>query len=167
MSTSVKSLEEKKAARRAYLAGYNSTPKAKVYQAEYRARPEVQVAKRAISAKFKASTEGKELLKEAAKRYRAKPEVKLARRNWILNRNYGISLEIYDKMLIESCGKCAICKLPFQNSTNEPVIDHDHATNKVRGLLHSSCNSALGFLNENHATLLGAIEYLKLDEPLI
>lgn len=157
--------------RKAYLAEYNSRPEVKAarkaYEAEYRARPEVKAAKRKIAAKHQSTVEGKASRKEASKRYRARPEAKLAQRKFMLKRNYGLSLEAYDEMLIESCGRCAVCKLPFQNSPNEPVIDHDHLTNTVRGLLHSNCNTALGFFDENHSALLGAIEYLKLDEPLL
>lgn len=35
---------------------------------------------------------------------------------------------------------CHICEMPFDNSNNKKVLDHDHLTGEVRGLAHVSCN---------------------------
>lgn len=40
-------------------------------------------------------------------------------------------------------------------------IDHDHQTGKVRGVLCSRCNMALGLLHDSPATLARLIEYLQ------
>ncbi|HBY12474.1 MAG TPA: hypothetical protein DEG78_04840 [Rhodobacteraceae bacterium] len=40
------------------------------------------------------------------------------------------------------------------------MIAHDHATGKVRGLLCSACNHALGQFKDNKAALFRAKEYL-------
>jgi len=40
------------------------------------------------------------------------------------------------------------------------LIAHDHATGKVRGLLCSACNHALGQFKDNKAALFRAKEYL-------
>jgi|DEB0MinimDraft_4_1074332.scaffolds.fasta_scaffold82317_1 hypothetical protein len=53
-------------------------------------------------------------------------------------------------------GKCATC-----GSTNRLCIDHDHKTNKPRGLLCHNCNTALGLVGDNLETLTNLIEYLK------
>jgi hypothetical protein len=50
-------------------------------------------------------------------------------------------------------GVCAICKAP--PPAGEPLhLDHDHATNEVRGLLCSGCNTGLGYLIENKTGLV-------------
>lgn len=42
-------------------------------------------------------------------------------------------------------GVCAVCKLPVDTAVKgEAVVDHDHQTGLIRGVLHRSCNSALG-----------------------
>ena len=117
----------------------------KARQAEYDAKPEVKAAKKAYEAKWK-----------------ARPENKVARKAYDLNEKYGLSIKEYDEMLIESCGKCALCSKPFDNYIKEPAIDHSHITGKVRGLLHAKCNKALGLFNEDLPTLLNAIKYLTL-----
>ncbi len=39
--------------------------------------------------------------------------------------------------------KCAICGKPF-TSRDKPVLDHDHDTGFIRGVLHNSCNGIEG-----------------------
>ena len=39
--------------------------------------------------------------------------------------------------------KCAICHRPF-TARDRPVLDHDHDTGYIRGVLHASCNGAEG-----------------------
>jgi hypothetical protein len=40
-------------------------------------------------------------------------------------------------------------------------VDHDHETNKIRGLLCSRCNTGLGLFFDNISNLENAILYLK------
>lgn len=82
-------------------------------------------------------------------------------REWHLKNKYGITVEDYDKMLMRQNGKCAIC------ATREPggsgkhfMVDHDHSTGKVRGLLCGRCNRGIGILDEDTGRLLSAVEYL-------
>ena len=60
---------------------------------------------------------------------------------------------------------CAICgksNFPMKSiSSGCLVVDHNHKTNKVRGLLCHNCNRALGLLQDNTETLENAINYLK------
>ena len=56
---------------------------------------------------------------------------------------------------------CGICKEPFANVPQFPDIDHDHETNKFRGLLCRKCNLGLGYFKDNEEILLSAVCYLR------
>lgn len=71
-------------------------------------------------------------------------------------KRYGITQQDYENLLLKQNGICAICKL-----STILVVDHDHQTLRVRGLLCSPCNSALGLFKESKSVLFQAIEYLK------
>jgi protein-arginine kinase activator protein McsA len=78
-------------------------------------------------------------------------------KNGRFKRLYGITLEQYLKMKDKQNGCCATCG-------KEPetlCVDHDHTTGKVRGLLCSNCNRALGFLQDNIDILRQAVKYLR------
>lgn len=55
-------------------------------------------------------------------------------------------MESYQRKLwIEQGKRCAICQKPIDLSIKgEGVLDHDHDTGWIRGLLHRSCNAAEG-----------------------
>ena len=73
---------------------------------------------------------------------------------------YGISVELYERLILEQNNLCKICKKPNSNG-RDLSIDHCHITGKVRGLLCNNCNVALGLLKENILVLEEAIRYLK------
>lgn len=83
-----------------------------------------------------------------------------------LKKHYGISFEEYMEMYEAQHGKCAICgstKPSFCSETGRSqtlVVDHCHASEKVRGLLCSSCNKGLGHFFDKPELLQKAIEYL-------
>jgi hypothetical protein len=56
---------------------------------------------------------------------------------------------------------CAICKTPVPNTKKGWNTDHDHKTNKVRGVLCGRCNSILGYAGERSEILQAAIAYLE------
>ena len=77
-----------------------------------------------------------------------------------------ITVEEYDKLLDAQQGKCAICgkKETVKSRWGTLIrlaIDHDHKTNKVRGLLCYKCNSFLGLANDDTNILFQAINYLR------
>ena len=84
------------------------------------------------------------------------------KRNTVLKRHYGITLEQYNQMFIEQNGCCAICERPASDFPKKLVVDHDHFTLKVRKLLCGLCNQMLGSSKENLETLQKAIEYLQV-----
>jgi len=67
---------------------------------------------------------------------------------------------LFDEMLEEQGGKCKICLL----ASDDFVIDHNHRTGKIRGLLCRKCNSALGMCNDDADVLLRAAHYLQATE---
>lgn len=82
-------------------------------------------------------------------------------------RDYGISLEVYQKLLVQQLGLCAICSIPSgsersnNNGYKSLSVDHDHKTGHVRGLLCSRCNKALGDLMDDPVLLRRAADYLE------
>lgn len=55
---------------------------------------------------------------------------------------------------------CAICGIDSITLGKELSIDHNHETQKIRGLLCNSCNTGLGFFKDSTTLLSIAIEYL-------
>lgn len=74
-------------------------------------------------------------------------------------REYGVTPEIFERMLVEQDLACAICHNGFGETI--PHIDHDHSTGEVRGLLCSNCNVGIGFLQDDPEVLRSAIKYLE------
>ena len=68
-----------------------------------------------------------------------------------------IDPKYYQSELIKQKGKCSICGKEMVRV----IIDHDHKTGKIRGLLCDKCNVALGFWKDDINTLHKAIEYLE------
>lgn len=83
----------------------------------------------------------------------------IIRRRSTLKNKYGLSLEGYEQLFEKQNGLCAICgKREEQNKLL--AVDHCHETGKVRGLLCSMCNTAIGKLNDDPKLLLKAVDYL-------
>lgn len=74
-------------------------------------------------------------------------------------KKYGISQSDYEALLNHQGGVCAICNRTMQGSRDE-VVDHDHKTGQVRGIIHGNCNIALGMLNDDPELLINAAKYL-------
>ena len=71
------------------------------------------------------------------------------------------------KFLIEFGGSCEICGETEKESGRVLIIDHDHITDRARGLLCQNCNSMIGFADcdvchTDHLRL--AINYLERKE---
>ena len=69
---------------------------------------------------------------------------------------YGLDNSAYNTLLQKYDGKCHICK-----QATATHVDHDHNTQKVRGILCRSCNIGLGFLGDSLEGVLAAAEYLR------
>lgn len=66
-------------------------------------------------------------------------------------------------MLVAQDFKCPICLRPFDGSRRgtKVAVDHDHATGKVRGLLHVQCNRGIGMLGDSRDNLVRAVAWLE------
>ena len=73
-------------------------------------------------------------------------------------RRYGIEPQEYLNIM-DAAQNCEICNISKENV--RLVFDHDHKTNKFRGILCDACNTGIGFLKDNIEILLSAIKYLE------
>lgn len=73
---------------------------------------------------------------------------------------HGLTYDEYQGLLAYQKGVCAICK---EDDGRDLVIDHDHDTGRVRGLLCRGCNVGIGMLGEGDH-LHNAIDYLSEPE---
>lgn len=102
--------------------------------------------------------------RETTARYRAKNRT--VGRKTHLSR-YGITIEEYERLAELQDNLCAICgcpetrKNPHTGQARHLSVDHDHKTGKVRALLCSPCNSALGHLRDDADRALAALIYLE------
>lgn len=69
---------------------------------------------------------------------------------------YGLSKKDYDALMKKSNGRCEICGI----TPKKLVIDHDHETGKIRGLLCPQCNAGLGMAKDNPSILKQMVRYL-------
>lgn len=106
----------------------------------------------------------REKAREACRRYQGKYPERTKRNNraQALRKNYGITIEVFEALLAKQNGRCAIC------GTDKPcgpgkklMVDHDHKTGRIRGLLCNHCNSTIGYALECPDRLKKAIAYLE------
>lgn len=102
------------------------------------------------------------------RRYQArhKEEIRRYAKDRLLRRDYGLSIEEYERLHELQEGRCAICGNPetgLHGRYGTPLqlaVDHDHQTSQVRGLLCVFCNRGLGLFRDDPARLRAALAYL-------
>lgn len=70
---------------------------------------------------------------------------------------YGLTRLDYEEILKRQNSSCAICR----SASQKLVVDHDHLTGRVRGLLCRRCNTRLGYV-EMTDWASSAMKYLDL-----
>lgn len=60
---------------------------------------------------------------------------------------YGLTQDVLKSMVVAQNNQCSICAIAFTESNMH--IDHCHKTGKVRALLCSRCNQAIGLIDES------------------
>lgn len=81
-----------------------------------------------------------------------------------LKRCYGLSVEQFAALFAEQRECCAVCGRHESVLSRRLVVDHNHDTNRVRGLLCDACNIAVGMLETSGATPERVRQYLKRAE---
>jgi len=77
-----------------------------------------------------------------------------------LKKNFNISIEEYNQMLITQNGLCLICGKHYSEFKRNLAVDHCHITGKIRGLLCINCNRGLGAFKDNIQLLQNSINYI-------
>lgn len=86
-------------------------------------------------------------------------ECRLCKKGEKLKRDFGLTLDEYNMIWQRQGMVCAICG-QFAEGKGKHV-DHDHLTGKIRGILCSRCNQALGLMRDNPGIARKAMEYLE------
>jgi superfamily II helicase len=109
----------------------------------------------------KYAEKNKTMLKMKAKEYYNNNKESLIKKQrlYILKRKYNLTYEQFQKLLESQNNCCEICKRQFGKNLKSN-IDHNHNTNKTRGLLCFPCNSLIGNCKEDVSLLNNAINYL-------
>lgn len=79
---------------------------------------------------------------------------------------HGLPQGTYASMFAAQGGVCLICG----SSPPEGLplhLDHDHATQQVRGLLCNGCNAGLGCFKDSILIMAKAMKYLTLERPVL
>lgn len=85
-------------------------------------------------------------------------------RDYSRKRNYGLTPQDYEDLLVEQNGRCAVCN-KFMDEDVRIAVDHDHRTEQVRGLVCTFCNIGLGYV-DRRLWLASALSYLAKKRPL-
>lgn len=89
-------------------------------------------------------------------------ELRRRERESNLRRKYGFGEVVYQELVEEQEGRCAICEeVPTKGRGKKLHIDHDHVTGKIRGLLCGPCNTALGGFRDDVEIVRKAADYLE------
>ena len=84
------------------------------------------------------------------------PEIVKARE---IKSRYGLTKVEFNYLLSKQGGVCAVCKKPNWNGRG-PMVDHDHKSGKVRGLLCVKCNVAIGMVDDDAKIARDLANYL-------
>lgn len=84
-------------------------------------------------------------------------------KNTHLKTLYNISILEYEDLLKKQNYACKICKLNESTLSRKLAVDHNHKTGKIRGLLCSNCNSAIGKLQDDSTLIQTAAKYVQFE----
>jgi len=78
-------------------------------------------------------------------------------------RTLGVTQEDYLSMFTKQRGRCGICDQRLYSKRYKAfAVDHCHTTGRIRGLLCTRCNTAIGLLKDDPIALQRAIEWTKV-----
>jgi len=155
--------EEVKARGRAYNIAHQDEVKAKkkIYRAAH--REEVAAYDKTYRIAHKEEIRAKKKAyyithREEERAYRRVNRKKI-RARWI-EREHGLSRMALDALLEKQGDVCAICGTA-EWGPQGPMVDHDHITGQIRGILCHHCNAMLGFAKDRRDILSRAAEYIE------
>ncbi|GAI24670.1 unnamed protein product, partial [marine sediment metagenome] len=77
----------------------------------------------------------------------------------LLNRQYNMTLDEYDKLAEHQNNVCLLCgELEVGRRL---AVDHNHKTGKIRGLLCQRCNCCIGFIESKNLPIKDIQKYLE------
>lgn len=136
--------EEKNKRKKESAAKYRSSGKGKIV--DHRGRK-----------KYRSSEKGKETIRK----YLASENCKKSIRKYNMLVKYGMTEGDYSALSVSQQNRCAICDKSIFENGRLLAVDHNHLSGAVRGLLCSSCNIGIGFM-ERPGFLKRALLYLGL-----
>ena len=158
--------EKIKARSKAYSQSEKGKEVQRIAQAKYRSTSK----RKAVLQRYNLSSKGRAALRRSNrsaagvarhKRWEAteagQRSIKQRVKRSFLKRAYGLTEEQIQVLRAKQNGLCAICK----RAPNRWHIDHNHATNRFRGLLCETCNVGLGMFKDSTDNLKAAIRYLE------
>jgi hypothetical protein len=83
-----------------------------------------------------------------------------SQRDSSLKYRYGLTAEEVLAIVLRQ-GGCGVCRRKTPDGAGWWHVDHDHKTNKVRGVLCGTCNTGLGKLGDSTDRLRAALKYLE------
>lgn len=92
---------------------------------------------------------------EARKKWGKATQYKTQPRKWS---KFKLSESEYEQYFIDAGYKCTCCGVT--NKDRRLCLDHCHTTGKIRGVLCTNCNTALGLVHEKTDTLRNLIKYV-------
>jgi len=97
------------------------------------------------------------------KRYRGECKACNSKYSWEvkLEKVFNITPEYYYELLQLQNNCCAICDIKMEETNKRLIVDHDHETGLVRGLLCDSCNLGIGKLKDSEELLMKAVNYIE------
>jgi hypothetical protein len=101
--------------------------------------------------------------------YNNNPINKEKRRDAHYKHKYGVTLEEFRSILERQHHRCVVCGESPSKSTQKKFwnLDHDHDTDKVRGVLCTPCNLTLGVAKESIPRLQRCLAYLRFHKGMI
>lgn len=143
-------------------AAYRATRRAELAASSRAWHAQTKDKRRVVSKAYREAN--RDVLAEKKRQYAAANSERS--KAWKRERYFGVSADQYRSMLEDCGGVCAICG-GVNKSGRALAVDHCHATGKVRGLLCSMCNVAIGRLGDTSASVMRAVSYLERAERAV
>ena len=143
---------------------YTHREEKKEYVKNYKSKHRAEELKYAKKYRKKHATEIKKKRYNYYTKEKSFPRYKRKRYLSHIKNYYNLSQGDIEHLYEEQEGLCIICRQPLQDDI---CVDHDHTTNKIRGLLHNRCNGILANYEinqkEKEAYLQNNLSYLNIE----